>query len=227
MIPHLKELMASSHKQIVILSAGMQRSGSTWLYNATRLLLLNSPLTREITGYGWIGDLSKLPMKRIMLLKIHDFSQTVLDLVLPDIILYSYRDVRDTLASMKRIWHHEPSLELADRLIWSDQEWRRHAHFILRYESMMNDKPGALIQLITMLQFNDAIDVQKICNAIEELKYEGSRNNKAPYDMVNLLYEGHITDGRHGSWKGELNDSLLEQIESKYREWFIQNDYPL
>jgi hypothetical protein len=53
----LRSLVVESNKRIIIFSAGMQRSGSTWLYNAARLLLTNSPLTREITSYGWIGDL--------------------------------------------------------------------------------------------------------------------------------------------------------------------------
>jgi len=227
MNPDLRNLIVSSHKQIAILSAGMQRSGSTWMYNATRLLLMHSPLTREITGYGWIGDLSKLPMKKIMLLKIHWFSQNVLDLVLPEIILYSYRDLRDALASIKRIWNQEPSLELADRLIQSDQQWRSHAHFIMRYESMMSDKEGTLLALSDMLKINGDNKIQEILAEIDALRYENAGDKKPLYHMENLLYEGHITDGRHGSWKGIIDDALLEQIERKYRAWFIQNDYPL
>lgn len=227
MSPDLKELIASSHKQIVILSAGMQRSGSTWLYNTARLLLMRSPLTKTITGFGWIGDLSKLPMKKIMLLKIHWFSQKNLDLVLPEIILYSYRDIRDALASIKRIWNHEPSLELADRLIESDQQWRSHAHFIMRYESMMSDREGTLLALSDILKINGDINIQEILAEIDALKYENQGDKKPSYHMANLLYKNHITDGRHGSWKGILDEKLLEQIQEKYRGWLIQNDYPL
>jgi hypothetical protein len=227
MNPDLKELLASSHKQIIILSAGMQRSGSTWLYNATRLLLMQSPLTRERTGYGWIGDLSILPQKKIMLIKIHDFNEKILHLDLPKIILYSYRDVRDALASSKRKWNQEPSLELADRLIQNDQQWRRHAHFIMRYESMISDQQGTLLELSNMLNINDNGNLQEIIAAIDALKYENAGNKNPLYHMENLLHKGHITDGRHGSWKGILDDSLLEQIQAKYREWFIQNNYPL
>jgi len=205
----------------------MQRSGSTWLYNATRLLLMHSPLTREISGHGWIGDLSILHQKRIMLLKIHEFSQKTLDLVLPNIILYSYRDLRDALASIKRIWNQEPSLELADRLIQSDQEWRKHAHFIMRYESMMKDQFGTLLALSNMLNITDDGNIQEIIAEIDALRYEDPGNKKPLYDMENLLYKDHITDGRHGSWKGLIDNTLLEEIERKYRAWFIQNDYPL
>ena len=227
MSPDLKELITSSHKQIVILSAGMQRSGSTWLYNATRLLLMHSPSTREISGHGWIGDLSLLPQKRIMLIKIHDFSEKMFHLDLPKIILYSYRDIRDALASSKRKWNHEPSMELADRLIQNDQQWRNHAHFIMRYESMMNEPQGTLRELSNILKINDDGNIQEIITQIDALKYENTGNKNPLYHMENLLHKGHITDGRHGSWKGILDDALLEQIQRKYREWFIQNDYPL
>lgn len=227
MNPDLRNLIQSSNKQILILSAGMQRSGSTWLYNATRLLLVRSPLTREITGYGWIGDLSVLPQKRIMLIKIHDFSQTILDLQLPTIVLYSYRDLRDALASSKRKWNQQPSLELADKLIQNDRQWRRRAHFIMRYESMMNDQHGTLRELSNMLKINDGDNIKEIIDQIEALKYENPGTRNPLYHMENLLHKGHITDGRHGSWKGILDDTLLEQIQTKYRDWFINNDYPI
>jgi len=222
----LGHLIASHHKQIVVLSAGMQRSGSTWLYNATRLLLMESSLTRDITGYGWIGDLSTLLQKKIMLLKIHGFSQNILDLVLPEIILYSYRDLRDALASIKRIWKREPSMELANMLIQNDSQWRKHADFIMRYESMIENREGILLKLSNFLGIDDA-DIHGIIAKIDALRYEDSGGKKPQYHMENLLYEGHITDGRHGSWKGFLDEKLLDQIERKYREWFIQNNYPV
>jgi hypothetical protein len=227
MTSDIKTLLLSGDKQIFILSAGMQRSGSTWLYNATRLLLIHSPLTGDKTGYGWIGDLSTLPQKRIMLMKIHWFSQKILDLDLPKIILYSYRDLRDALASIKRIWNHEPSMELAERLIQNDRQWRSHADFIMRYESMMTDQQSTLQELSNVLKINTDVNIQKIIAQIDTLKYEDPGNKKPLYHMENLLHKGHFTSGRHGSWKGFINNKLLKQIESKYREWFIQNNYPL
>ncbi|MDQ7787568.1 MAG: hypothetical protein RDU01_08160 [Thermodesulfovibrionales bacterium] len=222
----LENLIISSDKQILILSAGMQRSGSTWLYNATRLLLMNSPFTREISSFGWIGDLSKLPQKRIMLIKIHDFNENLVRLDLPKIILYSYRDVRDALASSKRKWNQEPSLELADKLIQNDHQWRRYADFIMRYESMISDQYTTLTELAGILKINNA-DIQEIISQIEALRYENAGNKNSLYHMENLLHQGHITDGRHGSWKGFLDDKLLDQIERKHHEWFLRNNYPV
>lgn len=222
----LNNLILYSDKQILILSAGMQRSGSTWLYNATRLLLKNSSSTCDLFSCGWIGDLSILPEKRIMLIKIHDFNEHLLRLDLPKIVLYSFRDIRDALASSKRIWSQEPSMELADRLIHNDCQWRKYADFIMRYESMMNDQYATLCQLADILNIHD-VTLQAIISQIEALRYENTGSRNPIYHMENLLHKGHITDGRHGSWKGVLDEKLLDQIERKYREWFIRNNYPV
>jgi len=41
----------------------------------------------------------------------------------------------------------------------------------------------------------------------------------------NLLHPNHITDGRHGSWHGILNENLVRQLESDYEWWFKLNGY--
>ena len=33
--------------------------------------------------------------------------------------------------------------------------------------------------------------------------------------LENLFHRDHITDGRHGSWKDVLSESLIEEIEVK------------
>jgi hypothetical protein len=97
----------------------------------------------------------------------------------------------------------------------------------MRYESMMSDQQGTLLALSNMLNINGDGNLQEIIAAIDALKYENTGNKNPLYHMENLLHKGHITDGRHGSWKAILDNSLLEQIQTKYREWFIQNNYPL
>jgi hypothetical protein len=161
-----------------------------------------------------------------MLIKIHDFNAQLINLDLPKIILYSYRDLRDVLASSKRIWNQEPSLELSDRLIQNDEQWRRYADFIMRYESMIDNQHVMLAELAKTLKIDD-VGIDKIISEIEALTYENSGKKNPVYHMENLLHKGHITDGRQGSWKGIIDDKVLEQVERKYREWFIQNKYPI
>lgn len=222
----MESLILASNKQIIILSAGMQRSGSTWLYNAARLILINSPLTCEITSYGWIGDLPTIPKKRIMLIKIHTFDDRIINIDAPKIILYSYRDLRDVLASSKRIWNQEPSLDLASQLIRNDLLWRRHADFIMRYETMIYDQHAMLENLRSFLEISK-VETNDIISCIGQLNYDNNGKKNQAYHMENLLHKGHITDGRHGSWKSVLDVDLVKLIENKFRDWFIQNNYSL
>ena len=95
----------------IILSAGMPRSGSTWLYNAARLLLISSSSVGNNLSSGWIEDLGTLSKKEVMLIKIHDLPKFLSKK--SQIILYSYRDLRDALASSKRKFGNEPSMDKA------------------------------------------------------------------------------------------------------------------
>ena len=87
----------------LILAAGMQRSASAWLYNAARLLLTSSPSVAEQFSCGWIGDWEQIPKKNYMLIKVHDFNKSLAGQ--SKCILYSFRDIRDVIASgIKKIW---------------------------------------------------------------------------------------------------------------------------
>src|SRR5210317_631864 len=99
----------------LILAAGMQRSASTWLYNAARLVLTSSPSVAEKFSCGWIGDWQQIPKQNYMLIKIHEFNKSLADQ--SKYILYSFRDIRDVIASGMRKFGWIPSLEVADNLI--------------------------------------------------------------------------------------------------------------
>ena len=87
----------------------MPRSGSTWLYNAARLLLRRAPQGGADLSGGWIGDWRRLPKRRRLLLKVHEFDPFLAKKA--RLVLYSYRDLRDALASCRRKFDIEPSLE--------------------------------------------------------------------------------------------------------------------
>ncbi len=55
----------------LILSAGMPRSGSTWLYNAMRIML-KSDIGIDL-GAGWIQDIEKFKDHDTILLKLHSY----------------------------------------------------------------------------------------------------------------------------------------------------------
>ena len=87
----------------IVLCTGMPRSGSTWLFNAVRLLLQSE--AAEVCSY-WKGDFDALKFLRsagpekILLLKIHRHSPVLEKKAA--VIFYSIRDIRDVIASKIR-----------------------------------------------------------------------------------------------------------------------------
>lgn len=208
----------------LILAAGMNRSGSTWLYNAARLLLMTKYPDGNGLSYGWVGDFKRIPKeKRCVLVKLHEYE---VDMVaLSDFVLYSYRDVRDVLASAQRAWGAAPSLTAADRHIEQCRAWTKVANLVVRYETISEPTP-VLQQLAQALDIKSA-DPSALAQALDRLSYDGDGPKGALYHGENLMQPGHRTDGRHGSWVGALDGALVREIERKHRDWFRQFGYPL
>ncbi len=208
----------AARRSEIILSAGMPRSGSTWLFNAARLLLCAS----EDPSSGWIGDFACLPKKPLMLLKVHDHDPFLARHART--ILYSYRDVRDALASSKRKFATEPTLELARQWLISDRRWREQATFVLRYESMLADPARSVRDLARALKLPVA-DADAVCRQLGQVEYQPARAGLGSYDRETLLHPGHVTDGRHRSWDGWLDRALVRQIEDECGDWLAENGY--
>lgn len=215
------------HSQI-ILSTGMPRSASTWLYNTARLLLLENCDPNDIS-YGWIEDIHLLLERPLILLKLHDFELSWCQK--SKLILYSYRDLRDVLASFHRKFQEIPTLELADYCIDIDQKWRRVAHLTVRYETMLTDNKRMIKeiqeQLIANLGISMETDLDQVLQQLSMLNYDNPGIKNEIYHQENLFHKNHITDGRCGSWENYLDQALVKQIEEKYHNWFLNNNYQL
>jgi len=206
----------------LIIAAGMPRSASTWLYNAARLLLSSSPSISQQFSCGWIGDWENIPKKKYMLIKVHRYNESLVDQ--SKCILYSYRDIRDALASSFRKFGQVPSIEAADALVSQYEKWMNVANVVMRYESMLDDKESIITQLVHLFGMQN-IDPARIVENIERISYQSQGSKNATYHNVNLYHRGHMTDGRHGSWKGLIDSNLLKQIEEKHQEWFEKCGY--
>lgn len=211
-----------NHGPRIILAAGMNRSGSTWVYNAARLLLKSKHGVDEGLACGWIHDFKEIPRTGWMLVKLHEYDVTMI--ALSELVIYSYRDVRDVLASAQRMWGTVPSLEAADHHIEQCRSWMKVADVIVRYETLVEPKP-VLQQLAQALDVESA-NLQALETELDGLHHNNGGPQDEPYDRENLLQRGHRTDGRHGSWTESIDPNLIRQIEEKHQGWFRQFDYP-
>lgn len=225
----------------LILSAGMPRSGSTWLYNALRLLLLERHPGPGQLACGWVGDLARLPPAPCRLVKLHEYDATLA--AQAGFVVWSYRDLRDAMASQFRKFGTPPTLGLADYLIAQDARWTARANHVMRYEDMLSD-PAVEVQRLAQALVRhlgatpgDAVDpaggprgldatrAQALADALARLSYDSDGPRNDAYNELTLLHRGHVTDGRAGSWPQGLPAALEREIAERHAAWFAARGY--
>lgn len=213
----------AGRRRELVLAAGMPRSGSTWFYNATRLSLAESG---KQTASGWIDD--QLPLRRksepTLLLKIHDYDPVLTRVA--QRVIYSYRDIRDVLASMNRIWGRPPTLEVARTLVRRDQHWRAMATFQARYEDMIADRLAVLTALRAHLGLPEE-GAEECLAQLERLTAPPGTSDTPTmsYAPDTLLHPGHVTNGRAGAWQAEVDPVVITEIEREFGWWLEDNGY--
>ncbi len=215
----------ASRRARMILAAGMHRSGSTWMFNAARLLLQRSGTEKLMSG--WIGDVDVLKgEKTVILLKAHRFEPFAARHA--STVLYSFRDIRDVLASLKRFSGVEPNIEDTRKQIRRDLQWRPVADFAMRYEDMVKNPSVTLRRLAHVLDVEN-YDADDILTELGSMSYSStpSKSENHRHNPDNLLHKSHVTDGRHGSWHSWLSAELVQQIEVEFSEWLSKHNYPL
>lgn len=121
---------------MLVLSAGMPRSGSTWLYNALRLMLAQRFASPGALACAWVGDIDRLPAEALCrLVKLHEWDGALAGQA--DFVVWSYRDLRDAMASQHRKFGGALSLQFADYLVRQDARWSARADHVMRYEDML------------------------------------------------------------------------------------------
>lgn len=207
-------------QSLLVLSAGMPRSASTWAFNALRLILDDAlPQAKS----SWVDDWLPTPVDQFTLLKIHNVHEGLVKRA--DLIVYTYRDVRDAVVSMQRMFGNKPTMALIDGFLEQFDQWSRVADLTFRYESL-GDKRDAMVKLHTICGLTPNEIDEKLAT-LASMRYEdpGSKNNR--YHSENLLHKGHVTDGRSGLWQGVLDKGLLAEVEAKHKDWFRDHDYLL
>ena len=126
-----------------IVAGGLSRSGSTWQFNALRILMQHAaksvglPESTVFSSHGHsIDDLQPCLKERICVVKVHEFLPRVL--VQADAVFVTHRDPRDVLLSSAQkieacLLAGKQPLESAFR---SYAAWVPHACHDMRYEQM-------------------------------------------------------------------------------------------
>jgi hypothetical protein len=210
---------------MIYICAGMNRSGSTWLYNAVRLTLTRANI-KGLDG-GWVTQKEKLLTQENSLVKTHLFDAELA--ATGGIVVTSHRDLRDVAASLRRKFQVPSIMEKLREAVEHHARWAPLAVYDLRYENLLTDKMGELRRVAASLSLPAAmvanLPYDAILQEIEGEKFSNERLATEGHDKVNLLHEGHITDGRHGSWTNTLTAEEVAEIEKEFRPWLTARKY--
>jgi len=209
----------------------MFRSGSTWLYNAVRLIFGSNEATSTNFSAGWIKDLNDLEKKDFMILKTHRFNQDIVDS--SKFILYSYRDIRDAFASSVRKFNAAPTIAEAERVLKDHEKWVASADYVMRYETMIGDREKTVADILKALSSKleipkiEDLGMEEVISISQQIDNLSNREigNTDQHHKDSLLYDGHITHGGSNTWKGILDDKFVLELGRSFSWWFDKYGY--
>lgn len=210
----------TSPRPKLVLCAGVPRSGSTWVFNAARLILEpHGPVEGR-----WIEDLdtksaSDAGTDATRLVKLHEFDAELA--ARADAVLTSRRNLVEIGASAWRLgWVDTDASLLAflEGVIWKHAQWRGVSGYELAYETLRSDPEREVIRIADALGLPvGAARASEIIERINTQRYEGPEGT---YDPQTLLHPNHVSKGNN-----RLNGDQEAMIRSRFESWLTEHGY--
>lgn len=197
---------------MLILVAGMPRTGSTWLYNVVRFAYLGTG--RTVYG-GGVDDYDPSIKADVHVVKLHDFHADLL--MASSIVLSSIRDLRDIAASMVRKgWVRNNPKELRAYLQTAIdtqyRPWVPHSALEVQYSQIVHAPESVVATvLLTLGVFSDPCEIVSDVAKI-------SRVVTPHMNPSSMFWPGHITDGGVGTYGKTLSKSSIRSVEALARK---------
>jgi hypothetical protein len=211
------------NNQKLIVAAGSIRSGSTWLYNAIRLILL----ARNRTVIGcWIDDLAKQEIGSydFVLVKTHEPNEFLRNQAWR--VFTSHRDLRDVARSSRDFLGIDTQEDLTAYVsapIAHHDYWVKYADYDMKYEQMIMDAGFVVQHIAEKLSIKISKDQEK--DIVQQLANLPEPNNADSYDKSTLLHPRHRFEGAVGGWVGSLTECQVEAINNKFGWWMEKYGY--
>lgn len=176
-----------------VIAAGMYRSGSTWLYNACRILL-NEHSDSVYSCYEADFTKNKAKGYEHVLLKAQRYRKSLHESA--DKIITIHRHIDDVKASMVRRkkfvedgFVNESRVESFGKFYKHTANWIKYAHCVVDYWMIENAPIVAMEMISESMELNiDWITLTQLQERLENIKPPESG-----YDPVTLLHANHIT----------------------------------
>ena len=178
----------------LVLCAGPERSGSTWLYNAVRLLMSAAQVPCD--SY-WIHQLSKSKLEerlkegRFVLVKTHKYYSDYNDWLFGfnPVILLTHRDLRDVLASYIRVgW----TSDIPESYVQHHLQWRNHASLDLSYEEIVSNAKTSLVKIASTVGLESRVGPDEIEQVM--LRLNSLKVPVGAVDQVTKMWPSHKSE---------------------------------
>lgn len=226
---------------MLVLVCGMHRSGSTLVWQITRLLLDGQPGLRNPRDI----DVSEFAVAAadpddLLMAKVH-YRPTFARTEFPTegaIYLYTYRDIRDAIASLYRKGRYAvdderrgvkatrrgTKRELAGGELWTSMP----GVWIAKYEDFRDDIPGLVRNLAATLSV--AVSDERVAEICREVDIESQKERVqvarvTGVDEDTRITQNHITDGREGAWRDTLTPQEVGAVEIEAGAWLAAHGY--
>ena len=201
-----------------IITAGMRHSGSTWAFNAVRLILLACDKNLYSCYYelgSRTNQFDPSACREYNLFKVH----TMIPFTGDELVITSVRDLRDIAASAVRkgVLANETNaiLPYVGRIVETEyRPWLVHSDFEIVYHELVGHKPEYIQSLAQRIGFE--VDADEIHRQVELLPLPRTRT----FDPVTHMHRDHRTDGRASTFRGTLAPETVAAIESHFASWF-------
>lgn len=201
----------------LILSAGMQRSGSTLLFNIIREIIIQDR-TRNLSS-GYINDYNTLSKSNCYLVKTHTLP--FLLKLRSNHIIYSFRDVRTALVSQHKKFDHSLDYGFVSYCINEYKIAKNSGALMLKYEKLIENPTDAISNIAELLSVNvDAANIWQSVNTLPE-----PQKNEF-YSSTTLFHHNHRTGTKNDDWRHEFPPELAHKINQNFKWWFQECDYP-
>lgn len=235
---------------MIILCAGMYRSGSTLQYQITSKLIEKKKLGvrvewKEINSLiSFLGELNDNSFKVV---KTHEINDDLISFIKNNLdnvkIIYIYRDLRDVFLShlIKNNTTFEEVYQsgFIDHCINLYDKWMSLSNvYVSKYEDVVNNIKSEVKSISEFLNMNCSDnELIEIANnySFKKQKDRITRINKdsiqtygnLKFDPKNLLHHNHLNKGEIGGWRTYFTSSQIQLLNAKVEVWSTNLNYEI
>lgn len=205
---------------MLVVSAGLMRSGSTWQFNALRTILRRYGLKDCV---GCLASDSRWTEATNRIVKIHEWNASLAEQA--DFVFTCHRDIRDACASLTR-FHPNRVPSAFDKIMkefGNYRKWADNAVYDMKYEQMVQDPVTCVCDTIQALGLS-GLNEQTIAAEVNAIK-PPRRARGHREDPDTLLWGNHITNGIPGSYEQTLDPQVILNIENEVGWWLAKKGY--